>query len=66
MGTWEILGDALVRTTEDSREAPIDLTFRWSIEGDELRLEMVDHPSDWFEDMIVTQIFTTAPFTRVR
>jgi TRAP-type C4-dicarboxylate transport system substrate-binding protein len=66
VGTWEIIGDALVKTTEDRRAAPIDLTFRWSMEGDELRLEMVDHPSDRFEDMIVTQIFTTAPFIRVR
>ena len=65
VGTWEIIGDALVKTTEDSRAAPIDLTFRWTMEGDELRLEMVDHPSDRFEDMIVTQIFTTAPFIRV-
>jgi len=26
---------------------------------------MLDHPSDRFEDMIVTQIFTNAPFSRV-
>jgi len=65
-GRWDVIGGGLIKITEDRQEAPTDITFRWTVEGDELRLEMVDHPSDRFEDMIVTQIFTTAPFARVR
>lgn len=66
VGTWETTGDDLVKITEDRDTAAINLTFRWTMEGNELRLEMLDHPADRFEDLIVTQIFTTAPFARVR
>ena len=60
----QLVGDGLVKATEDRELAPIT-TFRWTVEGDELRLEMLDHPSVRFEDMIVTRT-SRQPFTRVR